>query len=1461
MFSPKQLESAGSKPNVVAVTPRSILKKSSAASLTNVAVASLPAIKPPPSSPPQTEVIPSIIIRLIHPDLDNGDRTDAYTFLSTKIRSYSEGEQVDFLKPHAEDLIRNLRLDIAGTRTRSSVMDEKLVSAALKCLGYVAYHEHLVVVFTDRDLSDTLNLLLDRFAEPNLPKNIMNLIIWNLGMQRFPHRVVKPHVLRLLNAFVQGLRNNYKSVTIQSESLGGIYNLVKFSPAEACREAKVWVGPLLKCLISKTTAVRYKALQLCSNTLEAIVGLHGHHVHAAVVKFMKEPTGEGEKQMQIFEKYMIDTVQSDEEPKYAVQLWSTLVTWHGNNLHNPSSDIKLFLSIIEICFNRPMTVCASHRAWVRLAHAFACKDSGNFLINVKRLRLLRQPIQSALTLERDEAGQYSIQPGKAKIRLAAATGALSVAYACMSPCIVPTNTTNNKEAWAKMDMVWEEFVRPTLNLLLIQARPGTNPPTSSDPPLISSSPVTSTDSTSSSMSEEARKAATRAVTMCNAPRQLGLRLLAALLQENAISEWKVDRLVLTSLAPEGVDMSIISGGEDLIVAPEEIAHIDPRWIRSHSKEILEMMPFDSDLPAFTNFLKSLHGINQKEIQPSVDATQSIQDVCYFVSKAWTSTMNLDLWLQLTTVVVQTLSLKSLAGKKLKWDLAGSNTGSMTPIVYLTSAIVANLNDTGNTVAKAIRLGCGGSQQSSWEYITSMTKLVTAKLAKAEIDVLSWLVWWSELATMVNSFLDKAIKEELDINPFRGIASDTSEKHPHEEKQWVVFELLASLLKIHIDSDSAALNVWINLLQTAVGAAHLHHRDSNVVIIDEVAKRVDVNLEGKPSRHVLDAITAMLSNVQVIMQPIKTSKSKQQPDPAINPLSHLCSLVSKILAYALPPLDANMKTVNALADLLKRVAQPYSRPFALSMQEGVSNLLKGSTSERTFDLWQAYLAAAIACTPSELSNNDLVEIEGILLIGLKSDQTDIVNHTLTIWNETFGTLPKLDYSQNLKKIFTQLRKTAIISLPSWPTSAKQKQATGEEQRDVSGKRPQLQFADEPLSLSVASQEIERNVDDEFRSQMPSRKRKARITSGQPSPPLSSLPADGDARSPAPVNATNGPRRRRTSSFVPSTSPRKTRRKPSIVQREDSQTTYTVIPRKLDDSPPRLDTIQVEPSDDESVHRPVKKRRARNVPKLYSALDDSQSQEQANVSQSNEVAEVQNATPRNVNKREVRRLRRASMVHPAAEYASPVLETPAVLQEATPPNEKCVPDSANLDRFITETSFGVSLGDPPSDEIGEPDSPSRMQAKRRRMSMSQPPISCERTVPMPRQEASEPPSSPRRSPRRSLMPDMIASDDSDAPRGAFSRRRSMIPKLIPSSMPEEAASNEAAQMSIIHEDSREIIDDTQMQIDNFMQDAKALADRGQVLAKMDAKELHLLQRTLNELWGGVVTAMGDRMGVKL
>ncbi|KAG0057014.1 DNA-binding protein rif1 [Gryganskiella cystojenkinii] len=314
-------------------------------------------------------------------------RTTAYSSLQATFRVCPENMQLSAVKKSLKGFVACNQRDIDLSNPSA------LVQAALKCLGYYFFQPGICAMFTNQELETYLTKILS-IIDTTTDKATCNLAVWILSTTRIQPKIMAPFIPQMIQAFSQNLDSRFKSLSIMSECLVGLFVCFHNHPTEILPNVQHWLIPLISRLVHAIPGIRSKALETIIVATPKLIEKDDAKRQQAVNKFLTEHC---EGFFAVLKQNFLDAG----EEVYAITVWGCLVTVIGKALHR-TSQFNPLLKMAEKCFNtsssrRAEIKMAAFQAWTRLIYNFAI---GGHIAQEKPLRLMLTPITNCFMNEK-----------------------------------------------------------------------------------------------------------------------------------------------------------------------------------------------------------------------------------------------------------------------------------------------------------------------------------------------------------------------------------------------------------------------------------------------------------------------------------------------------------------------------------------------------------------------------------------------------------------------------------------------------------------------------------------------------------------------------------------------------------------------------------------------------------------------------------------------------------------------------------------------------------------------------------------------------------------------------------------------------------------------------------------------------------------------------------------------------
>ncbi|KAJ2161856.1 Translation machinery-associated protein 22 [Coemansia sp. RSA 552] len=265
---------------------------------------------------------------------------------------------------HIVSVLGLVRRDIGHTATARAV-----VLAATKCLGCALHIESICTAAAAADqLWGPLEALRKRVEQQFLEdKVVCQAAVWCVSMLRAPASAVQGAVPGLVQLCVSVLSRFPASATIQYECLAALEQLLRRMPTATRRVARLWLFPVLGCIVSPIPGVRAKADGIVRNTMPWVAAdAHKPDMDALAREFVEtrmDHTLAGAMRL-----------LGQGEHVLVARIWGMLITVCARHCR---AKLNAMLKLIQECFTQedsPVLQTVALAQWRCLIYAFALEN-------------------------------------------------------------------------------------------------------------------------------------------------------------------------------------------------------------------------------------------------------------------------------------------------------------------------------------------------------------------------------------------------------------------------------------------------------------------------------------------------------------------------------------------------------------------------------------------------------------------------------------------------------------------------------------------------------------------------------------------------------------------------------------------------------------------------------------------------------------------------------------------------------------------------------------------------------------------------------------------------------------------------------------------------------------------------------------------------------------------------------
>ncbi|KAI9754395.1 MAG: hypothetical protein M4579_004733 [Chaenotheca gracillima] len=538
----------------------------------------------------------------------------------------------------------------------------------------------------------------------------------------------------------------------------------------------------------------------------------------------------------------------------------------------------------------------------------------------------------------------------------------------------------------------------------------------------------------------------------------GCQILASLFDSTTSKGWDINR------ANE-------SGG----IKPEELPRLEPKWVRSRAKKILETVKMALVRPKmwehkpgeislieriWDGFTKTISDASNKEVKVSTQLTESIASILNTFQSLWNKKDGAVSILPEAddgTLICRSHALVSMTVKNLGafcftesllqrnedgfLDAANSATSDFsqakTPILFLLqlfgdSASGSELNKKLKCAVKQVLKMCCESRSSKTlqlQFLRGCAEVVHEQNQEVRAEL------WDIVGDLTLSALS------------------SSDGFGESETQLVV-EILSIVPFARANNPSSA---WPPLLERLVTTTRRASGDREVAgwIIRPLADALLYNEEKEFGSSVLYYFSLLLDKANFPRTDIPHRPGRRRVGEAVvarqlssflEPLRDLLEAVSGFLEMLYSgslPLSAESKTfLIALTNFIGRwpehqfITMPQRLQTAMGLWfEDVEGMLNGQSSsvvqqrQEIQNLWMT-ISRTINRLPEH--NSEVLEsLDSCIASALQSRRRVIANDAIKLWNSKFGTVEDLEYPPKVTAALQRLRPTVKLELPNFP----------------------------------------------------------------------------------------------------------------------------------------------------------------------------------------------------------------------------------------------------------------------------------------------------------------------------------------------------------------------------------------------------------------------------------------------
>ncbi|KAH7384484.1 Rap1-interacting factor 1 N terminal-domain-containing protein [Pyrenochaeta sp. MPI-SDFR-AT-0127] len=1002
------------------------------------------------------EMLESIVKLLA--SAERSSRLDAYHSLQRTMQAYDKIPDDQALKHKMSLLTQFIRRDVQAPSVNGTGLDSQLIAQALKLLMALFRITELTSAMDDDFCSFIVERIIHIASDESMPKTIVNTHLAVLMQQSFrPRAMTTARVERILDV-LDTIHERVSGFSVQAYRVRIYRKLIQQRPDIMIKHTERWFKHTVKALVSGQKDINQSALDTALFAAKTIG--HDRHVAKSVLSVLNRVRNDGETLARVMTKEL-ERMLSGDNAAMVPQIWAAVTGLLRDSLHGQSfSAMKDWLEVFEKCLRSEKELVKVHAniAFCFLLYAVNLAPNSSEGWTKMFLNIPLHQLQRRIPVRKSE-------------RDAITSGYITLLYYAFRPTA----------PFDQLDRYWTEFVSGFWY------------------PLIHSSSTQ------------------QAVAAC--------RVVSALLNGSR-KPWNEHR---------ALDLR-----SQYMIQRSELPLLDPKWVRKSLPLVLQFVETLLDATSWSEneqqedepvkvmwlaLLDSLVEASSKEVMASSETKDAMAHMINLLRRLWdrhTAKLALpqqkeDLWANkfcfLVETVVQKLGAFQFADKCLTRngdnDFEVASTPShrtrqqgarISPLLYLIDLLV---NQSEGKLADTIRLRamkliiepCFNIQN------TRLSRLDLLRDCAATVNGSSSgavaLDFWAQLAALLRS----AIQEHI-TDPNERVSRSFGKEYE------TVVDLLG-LGSAYMLNTPRGLEILSALIDTVRGEA------GEGALIIAVIERVS---ECVLKRTMEDEKTSCLGYTSMLLRNLPHQMSRRVLDqgrqnlwpssPAagrsmdFDPYNHLYGAIVSVGCAAYRDINTEdvEPTKHFLAALSLSIHHSQTSHLAvylrktqevlrLWVEDPERKLQSKDQPSKILHLEVTNMWSEISKAIERLPRKDgqiLVHLESLITAGFLSRRRNIVNISVTTWNNTFGKEQSLRYPPNLAKALRRLRTTVELSLPSF------------EERDVTTGN-EISFYDSDSS----AEDIAQTFKDPRGKQAPFKISKATRRSTSRSPALSSV----------------------------------------------------------------------------------------------------------------------------------------------------------------------------------------------------------------------------------------------------------------------------------------------------------------------------------------------------------------------
>lgn len=366
-------------------------------------------------------------------------RVDAYMQLLGAVKAYDNISEQDDMSSKVGLLLQFVQRDISRDLGKGDVVENNLVTNALKLAIYIIWSPQLASQVPDDFKTFIIDHALSVLQEGKLSKAILNHYVHILYTQNFsPKTMVNSRITRIL-AVLNDITDRVNGNGIISQRLGVYTRLLGQSKTVMASQASLWVEHLISGLLHSVKDTRSKALVLGSQT--ALLLGPNLVISKTILDIFNKDISQDRKLISEVCDRMSRMMSPSESGVHVPQIWSIIVLLLRSKRFNIEhwEYFKEWVLVLQRCFNcsEPAIKSQAIIGWNKFVYMVTCNDS----TSRSMLKMLTRPILSNSERKRNDKAGASANPLF-----------LSSYYNLLYYSFRPNNTFDH------IDFIWEEYV-------------------------------------------------------------------------------------------------------------------------------------------------------------------------------------------------------------------------------------------------------------------------------------------------------------------------------------------------------------------------------------------------------------------------------------------------------------------------------------------------------------------------------------------------------------------------------------------------------------------------------------------------------------------------------------------------------------------------------------------------------------------------------------------------------------------------------------------------------------------------------------------------------------------------------------------------------------------------------------------------------------------------------------------